>query len=226
LLLQQEGVVLVAVLVAVASLWGFVELTEDVLEGETRAFDHWVILQLRRAADPSTPIGPAWLIQAGQEITALGGATVLWLIGLAVVGYLLQQRAYGAMWLVVGATTGGMLLTSALKHLFGRERPDVVLHLVTVYSPSFPSGHAMLSAVVYLTLGALLAQVVPRRASKIYFLTVAMVLTFLVGLSRIYLGVHYPTDVLAGWTAGLAWALLCWVVARYLQRRGAIHPTG
>jgi undecaprenyl-diphosphatase len=116
-----------------------------------------------------------------------------------------------------------MALSFALKHLFGRERPDIILHMVMVHTPSFPSGHAMLSAVIYLTLGALLAQVVQRRASRIYFLTVAMVLTFLIGLSRIYLGVHYPTDVLAGWAVGLAWALFCWLVARQLQRRGAIE---
>jgi undecaprenyl-diphosphatase len=223
-LLRQEGFVLAAVLVAIVSLWSFVELTEEVLEGSTHAFDHWVILQLRRADNPAIPIGPSWLRRAGEEVTALGGVAVLWLIVLAVVGYLLQQRAYRALGLIVGATAGGSLLSSALKYLFVRERPDVALHLVTVHSSSFPSGHAMLSAVVYLTLGALLAQVVPRRANQVYFLTVALVLTLLVGLSRIYLGVHYPTDVLAGWAVGLTWALLCAVVARYLRRRGTIQP--
>jgi undecaprenyl-diphosphatase len=221
--LPREGIVLAAVLLVVVSVWGFIEIAEDVLEGDTHEFDHWVIRQLRRAEDPAVPIGPPWLIEAGREITALGGVTVLCLIVLAVVGYLLQQRAYGAMWFVLIAAVGGMALSSALKHVFGRERPDVVLHLVMVHTPSFPSGHAMLSAVIYLTLGALLAQVVQRRASQIYFLTVAMVLTFLIGLSRVYLGVHYPTDVLAGWSVGLAWALFCWLVARYLRRRGTIE---
>jgi undecaprenyl-diphosphatase len=220
---QQEGTVLVAVLVAVLSMWGFIELAGEVLEGETQRFDEWVVRQLRRTDDPSIPIGPAWLVNAGKDITALGGATVLWLIVMAVVGYLLQQRAYGAMWLVLSATIGGTLLSFALKVVFARQRPDIVPHLVTISTPSFPSGHSMLSAVVYLTLGALLAQIVPRRANKIYFLTVAMVLTFLIGLSRMYLGVHYPTDVLAGWSVGLAWALFCWLVARYLRRRGAIE---
>jgi undecaprenyl-diphosphatase len=139
-----------------------------------------------------------------------------------VVGYLLRQRAFAAMCLVLISTLGGALLSSVLKFFFGRERPDATLHLVTVHSLSFPSGHAMLSAVVYLTLGALLAQVVPRRLDKMYFIIVALVLTLLIGLSRVYLGVHYPTDVLAGWSVGLAWALLCWVVARYLRRRGVV----
>ena len=82
----------------------------------------------------------------------------------------------------------------------------------------------MFSAVVYLTLGALLSQLVEERKLKAYFLGVACFLTFVVGLSRVYLGVHYPTDVLAGWSAGLAWALLCWMVASYLQRRGKVEP--
>jgi undecaprenyl-diphosphatase len=222
LFLQQEGIVLVAVFVVVVSLWGFIALADEVLEGDTEAFDLWVMHRLRYSDDFTRPIGPPWLIEAGQEITALGGITVLTLVVLAVVGYLLRQRAFGAMWLVLVATLGGTLLSFTLKFLFGRERPDVTLHLVTVHSPSFPSGHAMLSAVVYLTLGALLAQVVPRRADKMYFIIVAFVLTLLVGLSRVYLGVHYPTDVLAGWSVGLAWALGCWVVARYLRRRGVV----
>lgn len=222
LVLQQEGIVLAAVFLIVVSLWGFVELADEVAEGDTQAFDLWVIHQLRHADDPTQPIGPAWLIEAGQEITALGAISVLTLVALAVVGYLCRQSAFAAVGLVLIATLGGALLSFMLKSFFGRERPDAILHLVTVHSASFPSGHAMLSAVVYLTLGALLAQVVPGRADKMYFLIVALVLTLLIGLSRVYLGVHYPTDVLAGWSVGLAWALLCWVVARYLRRRGIV----
>jgi undecaprenyl-diphosphatase len=226
LFLQQEGIVLVAVFVVVASLWGFVELADEVQEGSTKEFDLWMIHRLRRPEDPMQPIGPAWLMAAGEEITALGGIAVLALVTLAVVGYLLQQRAYGAVSFILIATLGGTFLSFTLKRFFGRERPDAVLHLVTVHSPSFPSGHAMLSAVVYLTLGALLTQVVARRVDKVYFITVALVLTLLIGVSRVYLGVHYPTDVLAGWSVGLAWALLCWVVARILRRRGAVETVG
>jgi undecaprenyl-diphosphatase len=221
--LRQESVILLAVLVVMVSIWGFVEIAEEVVAGETQALDKWVVRQLRRADDPSVPIGPPWLVNAGKDITALGSVSVLLLLFAAVVGYLLLQRAYGAVWLVAVATLGGMLLSSVLKLSFSRQRPDVVPHLVEIYTFSFPSGHSMLSAVVYLTLGALLARIVPRRTGKIYFLTVALVLTFLIGLSRIYLGVHYPTDVLAGWSAGLAWALLCWLAARYLQHRGAVE---
>lgn len=224
--LPREGNVLAAMLLVVASVGGFIAIADEVLEGDTREFDRWLMHQLRRADDPAVPLGPPWLIEAARELTALGGVTVLCVLVVAVVGYLLQQRAYGAMWLMLTAAVGGMGLSFALKHFFGRERPDVVLHRVTVHSPGFPSGHAMLSAVVYLTLGTLLAQIARQRTSQIYCLTVALVLTFLIGLSRIYLGVHYPTDVLAGWAAGLAWTLLCWLIARAVQRRRTLAAEG
>jgi undecaprenyl-diphosphatase len=118
-----------------------------------------------------------------------------------------------------------VLLSTVLKDLFGRPRPTVVPHLFYVSSASFPSGHSMLSAVVYLTLGSLLARLVEQRRLKVYFLSVALLLSFLVGVSRVYMGVHYPTDVLAGWSAGLAWGLLCDLVARWLQQHGAVEKT-
>ena len=224
LFFQQEGEVLAAIFVAVLSLWGFIALADEVLEGDTEAFDLWMMHQLRHSDDSMRPMGPSWLIEAGQEITALGGIAVLTLVVLVVTGYLLRQRAFGEMWFILVAMVGGVVLSFTLKSFFGRERPDLTLHLVTVHTPSFPSGHAMLSAVVYLTLGALLAQMVLRRADKMYFITVACGLTMLIGLSRVYLGVHYPTDVLAGWSIGLAWALICWVVARLLRRHGTGNP--
>jgi undecaprenyl-diphosphatase len=130
------------------------------------------------------------------------------------------------MWLVaIAASTGGGLST-LMKVLFARERPDIVPHLSIATSPSFPSGHSMLAAVIYLTLGALLARFARRRRLRAYVLAVALLLTVLVGSSRVYLGVHYPSDVLGGWMAGLGWALLCWLAARYLQSRGAVEPPG
>jgi undecaprenyl-diphosphatase len=147
----------------------------------------------------------------------LGGMT------LAVAGYLLMIRKHHAMWLVLVATTGGLVISTLLKWMFSRERPQLVPHLSVVHTSSFPSGHSMLSAVVYLTLGVLLARLVPNRAAKIYFMGLAIFLSFLIGISRVYMGVHYPTDVLAGWTAGLVWATLCYIVARRLQIRGKVE---
>ena len=217
------NIVLVAVLLIVGGTWVFIELADEVREGDTQRFDDWAVRAMRHADDPSRPIGPHWLPEVGRDLTALGGVAVLSLTTAFVAGYLLIVRKYHAMWLVLGATLGGLLISTLLKHLIDRARPDLVPHLSHVYTSSFPSGHSMLSAVVYLTLGALLTRLASERRVKLYFLAAALLLTFLVGVSRVYMGVHYPTDVLAGWTAGLVWALLCWLVARYLQRRGAVE---
>jgi len=209
--------VIAAVLAIVAGTWGFVELLDEVKEGDTQHFDEWMIRTLREHE------GPPWVQEVGRDFTALGGVAVLCLVTAAVAGYLLLRRLYGAMWLVLIATTGGLVLSTVLKHFIARDRPHLVEHRSVVYTSSFPSGHSMLSAAVYLTLGSLLARIMPGRLLKLYFLFLAMALTFLVGISRVYLGVHWPTDVLAGWCGGLVWALICWLVARQLQRRGAVE---
>jgi undecaprenyl-diphosphatase len=224
-LASHEPIVLLALAIVVASIWLFADLADEVLEGDTGRFDEHVLLMLRDADDPATPIGPSWLSEAGRDITALGGTAVLILMIAAVTGYLWLVGKHGAMWLVLASTIGGLLLSSLLKYFFARPRPDIVPHLADVYTASFPSGHSMMSAVVYLTLGALLARLVARPLVKLYFLGVACLLTGLVGASRVYLGVHYPTDVLAGWLAGLVWATLCWLVARWLQKRGQVEAS-
>ncbi|MGH7213160.1 MAG: phosphatase PAP2 family protein [Tepidisphaeraceae bacterium] len=216
-------VVIGASLLVVSGTWGFIKLSSEVEEGETQQFDEWAVRALRQKQDPSKPIGPAWMAEVGRDITALGGVAVLTLATLAVAGFLALNRKYHAMLLVLVATGGGLALSSMLKGFFDRGRPELVPHLSHVYTSSFPSGHSMLAAVVYLTLGSLLTGLTRERTSKIYFLAVALVLTFLIGASRVYMGVHYPTDVLAGWTAGLVWAMLCWLVARWLRRRGAVE---
>jgi len=205
----------------------FIKTVEEMLEGDMREFDEWLLLLLRRPDNPQIPVGPNWLIEAAQDITALGGRMMLILVILVVAGYLALERRYGAMWLVAITASGGGLLSTLMKYGFARDRPDIVPHLVAVGSPSFPSGHSMLAAVIYPTLGALLAGFAVRRRTKAYVLTVSLLVTLLVGSSRVYLGVHYPTDVMAGWSAGLAWALGCWLLARYLQARGAVEqPRG
>ena len=218
-----DAAILVAALLGVVVLNGFLELADDVGEGETQSFDEWAVKSLRQADDPSLPIGPPWLREVGIDLTALGSFVILLMISGTVVGFLLLQRRRRLALLITVAVAGGMLLNTGLKHVFDRQRPSVVPHLREVTTPSFPSGHAAASAVVYLTLGALLAGVVKGRFTRAYCIAVAMTLTFLVGASRVYLGVHYPTDVLAGWSVGLMWALLCWLAAQVLKRIGALR---
>jgi undecaprenyl-diphosphatase len=200
-------------------LLGFAQLSDLVIEGGTQDFDERVLSALRRADDPSRPIGPSWVRDAALDITALGGGWVLGLVVLAIVGFLALQGLHRTSLFVAVAAIGGWVLNAGLKELFQRPRPDVVPHLREVLTLSFPSGHAMTSAAVYLTLGALLMRIAARRATKIYCMAMAMLVTVLVGSSRVYLGVHYPTDVLAGWLVGLSWALLCWIVERAVERR-------
>jgi undecaprenyl-diphosphatase len=218
---SHDEIVLVAVLVVVASGWAFVELLDEVREGQTQRFDDWAIaLAVQFHGERYS-----WLEEIGRDLTALGGIAPLALLTAFVVGYLLIVRKTGAMWLVLAATIGGVAISSLLKYTIDRPRPQVD-HLSHVYTSSFPSGHSMMSVVVYLTMGALLARVVQPRAVKFYFIAAAMLVSFLVGISRIYMGVHWPTDVLAGWTAGLVWAILCWLAARWLQRKGAVESEG
>ena len=201
---------------------GFMYVADNVTQGDTRDFDEQVIRALRKPENPREPIGPAWLLSGALDITALGSPTVLGLVVLAVTGYLLLHGLYRTGAFVFVASCGGWLLNWALKLAFDRPRPSLVPHLREVASSSFPSGHALTSAAVYLTLGTLLMRLAQGRLAKFYCIAVAMLATLLVGASRVFLGVHYPTDVLAGWLIGLSWALMCWMIERVLERRAGL----
>jgi undecaprenyl-diphosphatase len=216
--LARREIIPLAFFLAVALLLlAFVEIVDEVGEGEVRWFDEGVLMALR-TGDPADPIGPRWLEATVVEITALGGFGVLALVTLIAIGYVLVQGKWGAALMLLVATLGGTAISEGLKIGFARPRPDLVAHAVDVTSMSFPSGHAMLSAVTYLTLGALLARTHAKRRERAYILSAAVMLTLLIGASRVYLGVHWPTDVLAGWCLGAAWALLCWFAATLLMR--------
>jgi undecaprenyl-diphosphatase len=209
-------------LVICVLLYAFIALAGEVMDGDTRALDTTLLLALRTADDPSTPIGPAWFESAVVDVTALGGPTVIWLVVVAVVGFLCLQTRYRTAAVVAVAAGSGEIMNQLLKLLFMRPRPSVVPHLRDVTTASFPSGHAMESAIVYLTLGVMLMRVAERGITKLYCLGVAMVVTFLVGSSRVYLGVHYPTDVLGGWILGFLWASVCWFTERQLETRSGV----
>ena len=204
-------------------VWGFLELGEEVSEGATRSVDTTLLLALRNPQDRSDPLGPRWLEEMFRDFTALGGVGVLTLLTLAVAGFLALERKFRMMSVVLIAVGGGLLLSSLLKREYERPRPDLVPHEAYVYTTSFPSGHSMMAAVTYLTLGALLARSHRHRGVKAYVLSLAIILTILVGVSRVYLGVHWPTDVLAGWTAGAVWAILAWLVTSWLQLHGRVE---
>lgn len=215
---------LLSFLVVVVSVWSFAAIVDEMGEGETKHFDRTVLEALRTPGDLSDPLGPVWLEQSVRDVTALGSSTVLTLITVAVVGFLWLERKPRTIGFLLLAVVGGVLLSLALKAGFDRPRPDFLAHGQTVFTASFPSGHSMNSAVVYLTLGTILAQAHRHRAVKVYLMSVAVVVTVLVGLSRIYLGAHWPTDVLAGWSAGAGWSVLCWLLIQRMQQRHVIEP--
>lgn len=219
LLFRNELPVLLGILVVLAGIWSFVEIADEVVEGETHAVDEALLLALRNPEDHTDPLGPGWMEELGRDLTALGGMGVLVLFALGAVGYLLLGRHLRAAVFTAIAVPGGMVLSLMMKFGFDRPRPELVPHGSIVYTSSFPSGHAMMAAVVYLTLAALLARVQPDPRMKAYVLGVAVLFTVLAGVSRVYLGVHWPTDVLAGWAAGAAWAVFCWLMMRWLQAR-------
>lgn len=223
---KRELGLLAGLAVVAGGLFGFLRLADVVLEGDSAGFDRALLLALRRADDPAVALGPAWLPTVMRDLTALGGVAVLSLITGFAVLYLLLVRKRHAAGFLLAAVLGGLALSQGVKALVDRVRPDLVPGAPVELSASFPSGHSMLSAVTYLTLGALLTRVEADRRARPFFVIVAMILTVLVGCSRVFLGVHWPTDVLAGWSLGAAWAMLCWMAALWLQRRGRIEGVG
>jgi len=208
-----------ALVLLTVGVWGGIALAEAVQEGETGRWDSWLLKLGRKPGDLGAMRGPSWLPEMVRDITALGSVIVLAISTVGIVGFLwLLGKRWTAVFLAF-ATLGGALMASGLKMVFSRARPDVVPHLVHVSSTSFPSGHSMMAAVTYLTLGGMVMAVVEGRLLKMYVLGLAVALSILVGVSRILLGVHYPSDVLAGWTIGLAWSEACWLVHAWLTNR-------
>lgn len=223
---RMERVTLAVIAFTAMAFYGFLALMDEVLEGETHQLDERILLMLREPGDTADPLGPAWLEESVRDLTALGGTTILTLVTLAALIYLLLVGKRLTALMVFVSVAGGTILSSALKWGIGRPRPDLVPHGMEVYTASFPSGHSTMSAVVYLTLGALLARSQPRLRVKLFLLGLAASVTVIVGISRIYLGVHWPTDVLGGWALGAGWACLCWLALLWLQMRGEVEPEG
>ena len=211
---------LLTLILAAAALYAFAALAGAVGGGGTYAFDERVLLALRVPGNLADPIGPKWVEEMMRDITALGSTAVLTLMVLVVTGYLLLSDKRRSALTVLFAVVSGVVVSQAAKIAYDRPRPELVPHGAEVYTASFPSGHSMMAAIVYLTLGALLARTQADLRVKMYILGAAVLLALLVGVSRVYLGVHWPTDVLAGWALGGMWAMLCRLVMLRLQQRG------
>jgi len=221
-----ESRILLAFLGAAIGLVLLDKVASAVVEGDPVAFDREILLALRQPGDLATPIGPHWLHQVMIDVTALGSVALLTIVTTLATGYLLAARKPWLAAFTVGAVVGGALLSTLLKFTYARTRPDIVEHLVGIDSASFPSGHAMNSAVVYLTLAVLLARAEKSVAVRRFLVSAAIALTLSVGFSRLYLGVHWPTDVAAGWIVGGLWAAACSLGAKALQRHHTIEDAG
>jgi len=202
------------------SLAGFaLYIASELLEGDSFGFDRSILLALRQPGHPDVPIGPMWLEQSAVDVSALGGFTLITLFcGFGVAFLLALRLRIEAAWIGV-VLLGATLLNAGLKQGLHRPRPELVPHLARVTSLSFPSGHAMVSSAVYLTLAIMLGEAQPSL--RRYFVALAVVMVVLIGCTRIYLGVHWPSDVLAGWAFGSAWALAVYAVK---HRLGAAEP--
>ncbi len=220
---SHELILWIALALIAFGIWGFAELADEVMGGETRVFDQAVIHALRNPADPHDPVGPPWIEEIIRDFSALGGFGLITFFSLAGLGYLLLRRRFRAAVLLALAVSGGGGLSLLLKWSYDRPRPELVAHGVETFSSAFPSGHSMMAAVVYLSLGAVLARLQPGIYLKAYIILIAMLITLLVGASRVYLGVHWPTDVAGGWLAGSVWALGLWLLVRHLQRSRTIE---
>jgi undecaprenyl-diphosphatase len=215
---------LLAVLAPAALLSAFIHIASEVSEGDAEAFDRAALAALRTPGEPHNPVGPAWLDAAAIDLTSLGSTSVLTLITVVAAGYLaIAGRLRSGLALAAGVAAGS-ILSRLLKTTFERPRPEFIADGVIVDTWSFPSGHAMMSAIAFLTIGALLSQAEHRRRVKVFIMAGALALTLLVGASRVYLGVHYPTDVLAGWAVGAAWALLWRKANRAFAGRASAPP--
>lgn len=218
-LISHEIITLVLLLVIAGGVWGFVSIADEVIQGDFRQFDETILLSMRTTGDPSDPIGPSWFEEAGRDVTALGSVAALLIFTITMAGYLyLKKQAWVALFVVL-AIVSGTAVSTLMKSGFDRPRPELVPHKTQIYTKSFPSGHSSMSALVFLTLGAVMARAERDRKTKVFLIAVPVVLSLLVGVSRVYMGVHWPSDVLAGWLLGTTWAAASWLVFRYLQRR-------
>ena len=193
-------------LIAAAVLWAiFAAVVIAVHSGASANFDASGMRYWRTGAD-FHPRGAPWLGEGVRDFTALGGVLLRHIVALGALAALLFLRLRREAVLLAGTIMGGWIVDSALKHFIGRPRPTIVPHLTQAGGTSFPSGHSFNAAVVYIGIALAFAALSPRQSVRVTLIASAMILSLLTALSRVWLGVHWPTDVIAGWTGGAAWA--------------------
>ncbi|WGM32905.1 phosphatase PAP2 family protein [Brevundimonas sp. NIBR11] len=218
---RAEFAALGALAIVTLGIMTFVEIADDMTEADGQAFDQMVLHWMQPVA--GQPRGPWWLHEAAADLTSLGGISVLTLFAIvALVFLLILRKRLSALLLIVGLA-GGVGLSEGLKALFERQRPPAVYQAVETLNASFPSGHALLSTVFYLTVAVMLTRAFPRKRVKAWVLGVGMTFALIVGLTRIYLGAHWASDVMAGWCVGAAWAMALWLVSYAVERRQTRH---
>ena len=214
-----EPLVLISLTIFLSLVWCFWEIAEDVIEGDTHNIDTSILLMMRNPLDQNLPWGPSWLQEMVRDISSMGSTAFLTIAtGLVAVFFIMTRRFKRAAYLV-SSVISGAVISNLLKMGFDRPRPDLVPHGTIIHTASFPSAHSMMSAIVFLSIGALLAKSQSSRGLKISFMSAAVFLTLIVGISRIYLGVHWPSDVMAGWIAGTMWAMIFWILEYVVSKR-------
>jgi len=198
----------------------FIKIGRAVSVSGTDALDQAILLAFRNT--PGDPIGSDAFLAGVMHISALGSGAVTGLIVLLVTLFCVFAGHLRYAALVLACSVGTGFAMWLLKDFYERDRPSVVTHFDPPGGHSFPSGHSMISAALYMTLAVLISRTLERRRLRVFVIAAGALLALLIGFSRMYLGVHYPTDVLAGWTAGLIWALVCGLIVRKLGQRGDV----
>ena len=197
-----------------SALWIFFTLGSEIGEGDTSAFDRQLITLLRTSGNSGEPIGPAWFKDSMRDVTALGGFTFLTLMTIVVVLALLFHRKRREAIILTATAVSAQISIEILKFLYDRPRPALLIPQIRAFTKSFPSGHTAESTAIFLTVATVIASLETKHHTKILAYTVATFAILAVGFSRVYLGMHWPTDVLGGWVLGTAWAAAAWTILR------------
>jgi undecaprenyl-diphosphatase len=208
-----EGLALLIWFALASALWCFFALGDEMAEGDTSAFDYGLINLLRSSGPGGEAIGPAWFNNSMRDVTALGSVTFLALMTLVVVLALLSHRKRREAVILAGTAIGAQTSIEILKFFYDRPRPAFLPHIQAI-TKSFPSGHTTESTAIFLTIATVIASLEARHHAKTLAYGVATFIIVAVGFSRVYLGMHWPTDVLGGWVLGAAWALAAWAALR------------